>query len=46
MKVSEPENGALRYIKGVGPKRFLVFQKIGIHSVRDLLYLCALMAPV
>ncbi len=39
MKVSEPESGALRYIKGVGPKRSLVFQKIGIHSVRDLLYL-------
>ena len=39
MKVSEPEIGALRYIKGVGPKRSLVFQKIGIHSVRDLLYL-------
>ncbi len=39
MKVSEPENGALRYIKGVGPARSLAFQKIGIHSVRDLLYL-------
>jgi len=39
MKVSEPEIGALRYIKGVGPKRSLVFQKIGVHSVRDLLYL-------
>ena len=39
MKVSEAEIGGLRYIKGVGPKRSLVFQKIGIHSVRDLLYL-------
>ena len=39
MKISEPEIGALRYIKGVGPKRSLIFQKIGIHSVRDLLYL-------
>lgn len=39
MKVSEPETDALRYIKGVGPKRSLVFQKIGIHSIRDLLYL-------
>ncbi|MFA7254829.1 MAG: ATP-dependent DNA helicase RecG [Candidatus Omnitrophota bacterium] len=39
MKVSEPEAGNLRYIKGVGPKRSLVFQKIGIHSVRDLIYL-------
>jgi len=39
MKVSEPEIGELRYIKGVGPKRSLVFQKIGIRSVRDLLYL-------
>ncbi len=39
MKVAEPESGELRYIKGVGPKRCLLFQKIGIHSVRDLLYL-------
>ncbi len=39
MKISEPEIGELRYIKGVGPKRSLVFQKIGILSVRDLLYL-------
>lgn len=29
----------LRYIRGVGPKRSLIFQKIGIHCVRDLLYL-------
>ena len=29
----------LRYIKGVGPKRSLIFQKIGISCVRDLLYL-------
>jgi ATP-dependent DNA helicase RecG len=29
----------LRYIKGVGPKRSLVFQRIGIHTVRDLFYL-------
>lgn len=39
MKVSEQEIGALRYIKGVGPKRSLIFQKLGIHSIRDLLYL-------
>jgi ATP-dependent DNA helicase RecG len=39
MKVSEPEHDALRYIKGVGPKRSLIFQKIGIHTIRDLLYL-------
>lgn len=39
MRSSGPEIGELRYIKGVGPKRSLVFQKIGIHSVRDLLYL-------
>ncbi len=38
MKIAEPEGGELRYIKGVGPKRSFVFQKIGIHSVRDLLY--------
>ena len=39
MKVSEPETSQLRYIKGVGPKRSLVFEKIGIRTVRDLLYL-------
>lgn len=39
MKISEPEIGELRYIKGVGPKRSLIFQKIGIRSVRDLFYL-------
>ena len=39
MKASDPETNALRYIKGVGPKRSIIFQKIGIHSVRDLLYL-------
>jgi len=39
VKTSETQNGELRYIRGVGPKRSLIFQKIGIHSVRDLLYL-------
>ncbi len=39
MNPSGPEDAGLRYIKGVGPKRSLIFQKIGIHSVRDLLYL-------
>ncbi|MBU9888537.1 MAG: ATP-dependent DNA helicase RecG [Candidatus Omnitrophica bacterium] len=29
----------LRYIRGIGPKRALVLQKIGIRTVRDLLYL-------
>lgn len=39
MNVTETETEELRYIKGVGPKRSLIFQKIGIHTVRDLLYL-------
>ena len=39
MKIAGTENKELRYIKGVGPKRSLIFQKIGIHSIRDLLYL-------
>lgn len=39
MKISEPQSGELRYIKGVGPKRALIFQKLGIHSVCELLYL-------
>lgn len=28
----------LRYLKGVGPKRALAFERLGITSVRDLLY--------
>ncbi|MBI3317113.1 MAG: ATP-dependent DNA helicase RecG [Candidatus Omnitrophica bacterium] len=28
----------IRYLKGVGPKRALALEKIGIRSVRDLLY--------
>jgi ATP-dependent DNA helicase RecG len=28
----------LRYLKGVGPKRALIFEKIGVRSVRDLLF--------
>jgi ATP-dependent DNA helicase RecG len=39
VKVSEPDSGELRYIKGVGPKRADIFQKLGIRCVRDLLYL-------
>ena len=38
-KVSEASGAELRYIKGVGPKRTLIFQKLGIYNVRDLLYL-------
>lgn len=37
--ISEPSSAELRYIKGVGPKRALTFQKLGITTVRDLLYL-------
>ncbi|MBF0494322.1 MAG: ATP-dependent DNA helicase RecG [Candidatus Omnitrophica bacterium] len=29
---------SIRYIKGVGPKRALVFQKLGIETVSDLFY--------
>ncbi len=28
----------IRYLKGVGPKRALALEKLGIHSLRDLLY--------
>jgi ATP-dependent DNA helicase RecG len=30
---------SIRYIKGIGPKRALALEKLGIHSMRDLLYL-------
>lgn len=29
---------SIRYIKGIGPKRALALEKLGIHSLRDLLY--------
>ena len=39
MNISGTETTDLRYIKGVGPKRSFTLQKIGVHTVRDLLYL-------
>lgn len=39
MVMSVNETSELRYLRGVGPKRAAVFQKIGIRTVRDLLYL-------
>src|SRR3990167_930946 len=33
-----PQDTSIRYLKGVGPKRALILEKIGVHSVRDLLY--------
>lgn len=29
----------VRYLKGIGPKRAALFQRIGVHSIRDLLLL-------
>ncbi len=29
---------SIQYIKGVGPKRFQTLKRLGIHTVRDLLY--------
>lgn len=29
---------SIRYVKGVGPKKALAFEKLGIHSIRDLFY--------
>jgi ATP-dependent DNA helicase RecG len=31
-------NSSVQYIKSVGPKRALAFNKVGIHTIRDLLY--------
>ncbi len=28
----------IRYLKGIGPKRAVALEKLGIHSIRDLLY--------
>ena len=36
MKISEPEIGALRYIKGVGPKRSLIFQKMNFWAFNPM----------
>ncbi len=35
--ISQPLH--IRYVKGVGPKRALAFERLGITSIRDLLYL-------
>jgi len=35
LKLSSP----IQYVKGIGPKRALYFRRIGVESVRDLLYL-------
>ena len=29
----------IRYVKGVGPKKALAFERIGVRSLRDLFYL-------
>lgn len=31
-------NSSVQYIKSVGPKRAAAFNKVGIHTIRDLLY--------
>lgn len=31
-------NSSIQYLKGVGPKRALLFQKIGIQTIEDVLY--------
>lgn len=33
-----PAPNSLRYLKGVGPRRALAFEKLGIRSARELLY--------
>lgn len=35
---TEVPTSSIRYIKGIGPKRALALEKLGIHSLRDLLY--------
>lgn len=32
------ENKSVRYLKGVGPRKEALFNKIGIHRLRDILY--------
>ncbi len=36
---SEAAGPEIRYVKGIGPRRAEIFLKMGIHSVRDLLFL-------
>ncbi len=33
-----PQDVSVRYIKGVGPKKADLFEKIGVHSIADLFY--------
>ena len=35
---SPPLDQPVQFLKGVGPKRALLFEKLGVHTVRDLLY--------
>ncbi len=37
-QLSQPTNSDLRYLRGIGPKRSLILEKIGIRSLRDLLF--------
>lgn len=32
------ENSSLRYLKGIGPKREAAFNKLGVYTIKDLLY--------
>ena len=38
MSKEEILNSSVQYIKSVGPKRAAAFNKVGIHTIRDLLY--------
>ncbi|MCQ9208244.1 MAG: ATP-dependent DNA helicase RecG [Omnitrophica bacterium] len=38
MSQTEVLNNSAQYIKGVGPARFKILNRLGIHTVRDLLY--------
>lgn len=35
---TQPTLSPIRYLKGIGPKRALALEKLGIRSIRDLLY--------
>ena len=35
----EAASPSIRYLKGVGPKRALALEKLGVHSLRELFYL-------
>lgn len=38
MTMADPSARSVQYLKGIGPSRYALLQKLGIHTIRDLTY--------